>query len=88
MSSIFRRAANGASPAFGFPSLSFGGQSFLSGGRGRFGWPSRPGFFSGLADQPDQAIDGVFAIAILAPMASGFNDQYAFGGHTTAGDLS
>jgi hypothetical protein len=87
MSSIFRCDANGTSPAFGFPTMTFGGQPFLFGRPRRFGWPSRPGFFSGLANQGNQARDGVLAIAVLGSMTLGFNDQNSIGGHAMTGDF-
>jgi hypothetical protein len=59
----------------------------LFGGSRRFAAPTLSGFFRGFTDECDQAVDGVFAIAILGSIASRFNDQYAFSCHATAGKL-
>ena len=87
MSSIFRADTNGASVAFDFAAMTFGGQSFLLGGRRRPGTSPLAGFFRSLSDHGDHPFKRVFAIAFLAAVPPGLDDQHAIRRHAAAGDM-
>lgn len=67
----------------GFAPAALGIQPSLPGCKRRLGLPAEFGLLCGFADQLDQPIHGVLAVALLASKSLGSNNQCALLGHST-----
>ncbi len=76
-----------ASEAFDFTALAFFIEAAGFGGDAGAGFYARPGFMRGLAQQVDQAQQGVGAVLLLRAVLSRFDDQHAIGRQAAARQL-